>query len=158
MPDFNRRFSVRPAQQESAFVKLAGIELELVLASKYARVVRNDNTVAFQGMVLQLPASRYRAHFVRCAVTVHEFSHHRLGISYQGRLLARYDRAGQPLPPAPHKERAATAQPLGRHTDAVPAVAPQLAARIQKQHFSARAPDPGERAAGKMSLAQPSQP
>ena len=55
MPDFNRRFSVRPAQQESAFVKLAGIELELVLASKYARVVRNDNTVAFQGMVLQLP-------------------------------------------------------------------------------------------------------
>ena len=73
VPDFNRRFTVRPAQQESAFVKLAGIELELVLSSKHERIVRNDNTVAFQGMVLQLPASSYRAHFVRCAVTVHQF-------------------------------------------------------------------------------------
>jgi hypothetical protein len=29
--DFNRRFTVKPAQPESAFVALAGVELELVL-------------------------------------------------------------------------------------------------------------------------------
>src|SRR5690348_8633019 len=45
--DFNRRFTVKPAQPESAFVKLAGIELELVLSSRHERVVRNDNTVTF---------------------------------------------------------------------------------------------------------------
>src|SRR5438132_9382152 len=33
--DFNRRFTVKPAQPESAFVKLAGVELELVLSSKH---------------------------------------------------------------------------------------------------------------------------
>src|SRR5271166_825232 len=35
LPDFNRRFSVRPAPQESAFVKLGGSELELVRSSKH---------------------------------------------------------------------------------------------------------------------------
>ena|ERR1700736_6738385 len=143
VPDFNRRFTVTPAQQESAFVKLAGIELELLLSSKHERIVRNDNTVAFQAMVLQLPQTRYRTHFVRCAVTVHQFSNDTLGISYQGRLLARYDSAGQLLQLAMHKERAATAQ------------AP---ARIRNQHFSARAPDARESADEKMSLTQPLQP
>jgi hypothetical protein len=49
LPDFNRRFTVRPAQKESAFVKLAGIELELVLSSQHERVVRNHNTITFRG-------------------------------------------------------------------------------------------------------------
>jgi hypothetical protein len=35
--DFNRRFTVKPAQAESAFVKLAGIALDLMLSSKYER-------------------------------------------------------------------------------------------------------------------------
>jgi len=154
VPDFNRRFSVHPAQQESAFVKLGGIDLELVLSSKHERVVRNDNTVAFHGMVLQLPTTRYRSHFVRCAVTVHQFSNDTLGISYQGRLLARYDSAGQPLHPGSHKERAATAQRWAGEN--MPAGAPpsQLPARIKSQHFSARAPDASESAGEKMPLAE----
>jgi hypothetical protein len=52
-------------------VKLAGIELELLLSSKHERLVRTDNTVAFQALVLQLPQTSYRTHFVRGAVTVH---------------------------------------------------------------------------------------
>src|SRR5205823_11085738 len=43
IPDLNRRFTIKPAQPESACVKLTGIELELVLSSKHERVVRNDN-------------------------------------------------------------------------------------------------------------------
>jgi len=39
-------------------VKLAGIELELVLSSKHERIVRNDNTVAFQAMVLAVAADQ----------------------------------------------------------------------------------------------------
>src|SRR5437870_4027293 len=79
--DFNRRFTVKPAQPESAFVKLAGVELELVLSSKHERVVRNDNTVTFKNLILQLPATRQRIHFVRCPVTVHQFGNGTLGIS-----------------------------------------------------------------------------
>src|SRR6516162_5906105 len=140
--DFNRRFTVKPAQPESAFVKLLGIELELVLSSKHDRVVRNDNTITFKNLLLQLPSTRYRIHFVRCPVTVHQFSNGLLGISYQGRLLARYDASGGPLPPSPNKERAASAQRAA--SGAVRRVARHSRPRSQNSHFSARTPIKGE--------------
>ena len=149
--DFNRRFTVKPAQPESAFVKLAGVELELVLSSKHQRIVRNDNTITFKNLILQLPATRQRIHFVRCPVTVHQFANGTLGISYQGRLLARYDAAGGPLHPSPDKERAAKAQRLA--SKAGQRVAPHRRTRTQNSHFSARTPT-GESAGGKMSVAQ----
>src|SRR6516165_5746933 len=154
--DFNRRFTVRPAQPESAFVKLPGLELELVLSSKHERVVRNDNTVTFKNLILQLPSTRHRIHFVRCPVTVHQFSNGTLGISYQGRLLARYDASGGPLPPSPNKERAASAQRLA--SGAVRRVARHSRPRSQNSHFSARTPIKGESGGGKMLLSQPSKP
>ena len=39
--DFNRRFTVKPAQPESAFVKLAGVEL--VLSTKHERIVQRQH-------------------------------------------------------------------------------------------------------------------
>jgi hypothetical protein len=153
IPDFNRRFTVKPAQKESAFVKLCGIELELLLSSRYERVVRNDNTLSFQGLCLQLPSTRQRLHFVRCPVTVHQFSNGTLGVSYQGRLLARYDAAGQPLNPAANKVRAASAQRLAS-ADAGRRAATHLRTRISDPHFFARAPTPDESAGEKM-LNQP---
>ena len=155
IPDFNRRFTVKPAQAESAFVKLPGVELELVLSAREDRVVRNDNTVGYHNLILQLPPSRYRAHFVRCPVTVHQFSDGHLGISYQGRLLARYDRGGELLHPiTPNKVRAASAQPPGQPTTAVPAAAPHWRTRSRLSHFSARTPQTGEGAGEKMSISQ----
>jgi transposase len=150
--DFNRRFTVKPAQPESAFVKLAGVELELVLSSKHERVVRNDNTVTFKNLILQLPSTRHRIHFVRCPVTVHQFANGTLGVSYQGRLLARYDAAGGPLYPSPNKERSASAQRLA--SKAVQRVARHRRTRTENSHFSTRTPRPGESAGGKMSVAQ----
>jgi transposase len=154
--DFNRRFTVKPAQPESAFVKLGGIELELVLSSQHERVVRNDNTITFKNLILQLPSTRQRIHFVRCPVTVHQFSNGTLGVSYQGRLLARYDASGGALPPHPNKERAANAQRLA--SKAVRRVATHWRTRSQNSHFSARTPLVGESAGGKMLLTQPSKP
>jgi transposase len=153
--DFNGRFTVAPAQQGSAFTKLPGIELELVLSARHQRIVRNDNTVVFKNLILQLPATRQRIHFVRCPVTVHQFSTGSLGISYQGRLLARYDSSGGLIPTAstaPNKVRAASAQPLrqpprGCHTGCT-----ALAEQSQNPHFFARTPKPGESAGEKMSL------
>ena len=150
--DFNRRFTVKPAQPESAFVKLAGVELELVLSTKHERIVRNDNTVTFKNLILQLPSTRQRAHFVRCPVTVHHFSNGTLGISYQGRLLARYDALGGPLHPSPNKERAATAQPLA--SKAVRRVATHWPAPTQNPHFSTGTQKAVRSAGGKMSVAQ----
>jgi transposase len=150
--DFNRRFTVKPAQPESAFVKLAGVELELVLSSKHERIVRNDNTVTFKNLILQVPATRQRSHFVRCPVTVHQFSNGTLGVSYQGRLLARYDAAGGPLNPSPNKERAANAQRLA--SKAVRRVATHRRTRTQNRHFSTRTQITVKSAGGKMSSTQ----
>ena len=96
LPDFNRRFTVEPAEAGSAFVPVRGIDLDLLFSAQQERVVRNDNTVTFRNVVLQIPPSRSRAHFVRCPVVVHEFVDGTLGVSYQGTLLGRYGADGTP--------------------------------------------------------------
>jgi hypothetical protein len=90
VPDFNRRFTVEPAQAESAFTPLVGVDLTLLLSGQHERVVRNDNTVTYLNTILQIPPSKDRCHFVRCPVTVHEFPDLTLGVSYQGKLLGHY--------------------------------------------------------------------
>ena len=118
--------------------------------------MRNDNTVTFKNLILQLPSTRHRIHFVRCPVTVHQFANGTLGISYQGRLLARYDAAGAPLHPSPNKERAASAQGLA--SKAVRRLATHQRTRIQNLHFSARTQKAVRSAGGKMSVAQATKP
>lgn len=98
LSDFNRRFTVKPAQPDSAFLPVAGIDLDLVLSIQHERTVRNDNTVSYLHRVLQLPPTAERTHYVRCLVLVHEFTDGTLGVSYQGRLLARYTSDGEQLP------------------------------------------------------------
>ena len=99
--DFNRLFTVEPAQVESAFTSLAGVSLQLLLTVQHQRVVQKDNTVMFNGTHLQLPASGSRVHFVRCPVLVHEFPDGKLGVSFQGTLLARFSRDGVALAARP---------------------------------------------------------
>lgn len=105
--DFNRRFTVKPTQAGSAFLKLVGLEVRLVLSAQHERIVRNDSTVSFGPLCLQLPPSRWRRHYARCPVLVHEFPDTTIGISHQGRLLARYDRQGTLLDAPASRGRAA---------------------------------------------------
>ena len=105
--DFNHRFTVEPAQPESAFMPLAHIDLRLLLSSQHERVVGKDNTVNFNRLVLQLPPASHRLHFVRCPVVVHEFTDHTIGVSYQGRLLATFDHQGDLLPRPKTRKKAA---------------------------------------------------
>lgn len=104
VPDFNKRFTVEPAQSESAFTKLVGIDLKLLLSVQEERVVRNDNTVTFHRTILQIPPNRNRPHYVRCPVTVHQFLDQTLGVSYQNRLLGVYSLQGKVLN-EPNKKR-----------------------------------------------------
>ena len=98
VPDFNPRFTVVPTERGSAFVKVARSDLELVLSVHHERVVRPDSIVVFEKLLLQLPPTTHRQRFVRCPVLVHEFLSDTLGVSYQGRLIARFNRAGDLLP------------------------------------------------------------
>jgi hypothetical protein len=98
VPDFNRRFTVVPAQRESAFSKVPQTDLRLLLSAQTERIVRKDNTVLFNSVVLQLEPTRHRLHFVRCPVLVHEFFDGTLGVSYQGTLIQSFGRDGNQLP------------------------------------------------------------
>jgi len=98
-------------------------------------------------LTLQLPPLPQRPHDVRCPVLVHEFPEGELGVSYQGRLLARYDRAGQLLPaPAPRPAGARKAQQTGttHALSSLPIVAPRAALRVASTAGNRRAQPAGK--------------
>ena len=64
VPDFNRRFTVPPAQPGRAFLPLVGVDLELLLSEQHARTVQNDSPVSFKNRVLQ-PVAHPRAGALR---------------------------------------------------------------------------------------------
>lgn len=94
VPAYNRRHAVAPAQPESAFTSMVGIDLDPLLSVQHERVVKNDNTVMFERLELQLPSTAERFHFARCRVVVHEFLDDTIGVSFQGRLVGRFTRDG----------------------------------------------------------------
>jgi transposase len=93
---FNRRFSVAPAQPGSAFLPTT-LDLERICTMQHERVVSNANTVQFGKRHLQIGASRFRCHFVKCRVTVHEHLDDTLSITYGPHRLGRYTADGRPL-------------------------------------------------------------
>jgi transposase len=116
VPEFNKRFTVTPAQPESAFIKLAGLELDLVLAEQHTRVVEKDNTLSFETLRLQLPSTSQRPHFVRCEVTVHRRAGRDLPRAGARTVRRRRTSPGHHQQAAPSVEgRVETRQPTGHH-------------------------------------------
>lgn len=119
--DFNTRFTVPAEQPESAFVPVVGLDLDLLLSSRTSRIVGNDNTVRFDKLRLQIPRGTDRPHYFRCEVTVHEFPEGDLGVSYQDKLLARFDRRGEPAVIRDARGRKKIATVVQAHGIAAPA-------------------------------------
>ena len=93
----NARFAKPAALAESAFVAADPALLAEVLCIEEERVVARDNTVAYDGRRLQLPASPARAHYVKATVKVREYPDGSLAVFHGPRRLARYDAAGKVL-------------------------------------------------------------
>jgi transposase len=97
LPEHNARFA-KPAEiAESAFVAAEAALLREILCVEEERIVARDNTVAYEGLRLQLPPSPARAHYVRARVKVRRYPDGRLAVFHGPRLLARYDAEGQLL-------------------------------------------------------------
>lgn len=94
LPEHNRRFAVRAAQEGNAFVPVIGQLWRDTLCTQEERQVGNDNTVRYAGMSLQLPPTPERAHFVKATVRVHEYPDGALAIFHGPRRLASYTRDG----------------------------------------------------------------
>jgi len=90
---YNRAFAIQPAQPESAFTPMVGIDFGLLFSAQYTRKVRPDNVISFEGTKLQLPQTR-RCSLAHCEVTVHLLTNGQMAVSYLGKEVARFDRHG----------------------------------------------------------------
>ena len=95
LPAFNAEFMRTAPEEGSAFVPCMGKNLDDILCEQDERTVSADNCVSFEGMTLQIPANRYRCHYVRVRVQVHRYLDGSLSIFHGPRKLADYDPRGK---------------------------------------------------------------
>jgi hypothetical protein len=101
LPQHNARFA-KPAQlEETAFVAADPALLAETLCIEEERVVARDNTLAYGGRRLQLPASKARAHYVKARVKVREYPDRTLAVFHGPRRVAHYTAQGAPIAAVP---------------------------------------------------------
>jgi hypothetical protein len=91
--EHNARFAVAPGEDGSAFIPFVG-DLDNVLCVQAERVVSNDNTVRYGGLVLQIPEQKHRRHYVKARVRMHDYPDGRLAVFHGPRQLASYKADG----------------------------------------------------------------
>lgn len=95
MPAFNKEFAVEAISTESAFVPWSySSKLDDVLCEQFERVVGKDNCVSFKKIILQIPKTGQRCHYMRARVKIHRYISGDLAIFYGPRKLADYDSKG----------------------------------------------------------------
>ena len=106
LEEFNRRFARPAAQLGSAFLGLAGQDLERVFALQHERVVSQDNTVQIAQRVLQLEKTPWRNTLAGCQVIVYEHLDGTLSVGYGPHWVGRFSAEGLPLPDAKRRGKA----------------------------------------------------
>jgi len=94
-PAFNEEFMQPAVEKGTAFVPWVGANLNDILCEQHQRTVTADNCVSFKGKTLQIPANRYRCHYVKAKVRVHHYTDGSLAIFHGPRKLADYDSQGK---------------------------------------------------------------
>jgi hypothetical protein len=97
LPRHNARFVKPAAVAEKAFVAVDPELLSETLCIEDERVVGRDNTVTYEGLKLQLPESKVRAHYVKARVKVREYPDGNLAVLHGPRCLCRYDQEGRQI-------------------------------------------------------------
>src|SRR6202522_383946 len=70
--EFNRRFTVPPAQRGTAFISCRHRNLEMIFTQRYERTVDRDNTVSFYNVIMQLERAEWRPTRAGCKVIIHQ--------------------------------------------------------------------------------------
>lgn len=94
-PAFNAGFKKPAVEEGFAFLPWIGGNIDDILCEHFERTVNADNCVSFERMILQIPANRYRCHYVRANVQVHRYLDGSLAIFHGPRKLADYDSRGK---------------------------------------------------------------
>jgi transposase len=87
LPEHNARFTKAAECDGDAFTPLAGFALNEVLCIHEERMVAKDNTVHYNGLILQINEDKVRFSYAKCAVRVHEYPNGTLAVFHGPRKL-----------------------------------------------------------------------
>jgi hypothetical protein len=91
---FNHTFQVAAAERGTAFTARPRKGLELIFSLQSERVVKRDNTVEFQNLVLQIEPVKWRATLAGSTVTVHRHLDRSISLTLGPLRLGRYTAEG----------------------------------------------------------------
>ena len=99
LPEYNKKFMVKPQEESSAFVPWLNHNFNLadVLCIQEQRTVGKDNTVSYKNKKLQIPKDKTRCNYIKARVRIHEYANGSITIFYGPRRLASYDANGNCL-------------------------------------------------------------
>ena len=90
IPVHNRKFA-KPAKAEPAWRKVSSLEIERALCFKQQRTVAKDNTITFEGTVLQIPKTSPFRSYANRRVDVHVLLDGAVEIFYKTEKIAAFD-------------------------------------------------------------------
>ena len=91
LKDYNARFTIAPQQSEPVFRPAPGARvLDRILCLKETRVVQNDHTVSFDGLVLQIPRTNKDTSIAKQRVEVLQLKDGTVEIVHQEQTVARF--------------------------------------------------------------------
>jgi hypothetical protein len=88
LPYYNRKFSIKPLREESAYRPLPKeVNLDGIFCYKFERKVNYDNTISFQKKIYEILPDSYRICFAKTTVEVRQHFNGRIKILHKGRQL-----------------------------------------------------------------------
>ncbi len=104
LPEHNRRFAVKPASEQSAFLPTHALDLSNILCVQEERIVAHDNTISYHGLRLQLPRHEQYHHFVKATVRIHRYADNTMAVFYGPLCLGHYSESGNQLKNKPNNK------------------------------------------------------
>lgn len=90
IPEHNRRFA-KPANAEPAWRKVSSLQIQRALCFKQQRTVAKDNTITFEGTVLQIPKTSPFRSYANKRVEVHVLLDGAVEVFYKTEKIAAFD-------------------------------------------------------------------
>jgi hypothetical protein len=90
LPVHNRKFA-KPAKAQPAWRKLSTVQIEQALCFKQRRTVAKDNTVTFEGTILQIPKTSPFGSYANKRIDVHVLLDGAVEFFYKQQKIAAFD-------------------------------------------------------------------
>jgi transposase len=90
IPEHNRKFA-KPAIAEPAWRKISSLQIDAALCFKQQRTVAKDNTISFEGTMLQIPKTSPFRSYANRRVDVHVLLDGAVEIFYKTQKIATFD-------------------------------------------------------------------